>query len=82
MEEKKVFKGILNGEEKELEVLYTFRSSVTKKDYIIYTNNTYDNEDLNIYASIYYPEEPNRELEDIKEEYDWEEVEDFLEEVD
>ena len=80
-EDRKFFKGILDGVEKELEVLFTFRSNKTNKDYIIYTDNLFSNDSLNIYASIYYPEEPNRELEKIRENSDWNEVELFLKEV-
>ena len=80
-EDRKFLKGELNGVEKELEILYTFRSFKTNKDYIIYTDNLFNNDSLNIYASIYYPEEPNRELENINETSDWNEVELFLKEV-
>ncbi len=78
MEDGSTFKGRLNGEEKELEVLYTFHSLGRKKDYIIYTDNTYEENNLNIYASIYYPEEMDRHLEDITDASDWNEVEEFL----
>lgn len=76
------FKCIIDNIEKEFEVLYTFKSTKTKKDYIIYSDNTYDvNNNLNIYASIYYPLIPKKELENIEESIDWEEVENFLNKV-
>ena len=77
--DKKTFKCVINGMEQEFEVLYTFRSLKTKKDYIIYTDNSYNsNNELNIYSSIYYPQSPEKELENIVDEADWEEVENFL----
>ena len=39
---KEKFKCIIDNEEKEFEILYTFKSTRTNKDYIIYSDNTYD----------------------------------------
>ena len=76
------FKCIIDNIEKEFEVLYTFKSTKTKKDYIIYSDNTYDeNNSLNIYASIYYPFNSEKDLENIEESSDWEEVEKFLNKI-
>jgi len=76
------FKCIIDNVEKEFEVLYTFKSTKTKKDYIIYSDNTYDEDNnLNIYSSIYYPFESKKELENIELEEDWNEIEDFLDKV-
>ena len=78
-ESKEKFKCIVNGLEKEFEVLYTFKSFKTKKDYIIYTDNTYDeSNNLNVYSSIYYPQHSEKEMENIEKEEDWNEVEKFL----
>lgn len=78
----KKFKSIIDNEEKEFEILYTFKSTKTNKDYIIYSDNTYDEyNNLNIYASIYYPFESQKELENIELEEDWIEVENFLSKV-
>ncbi len=79
---KKTFKCVINGIEQEFEILYTFKSFKTNKDYIIYTDNTHDeNNSLNIYSSIYYPQSPGKELENIEDEDDWNEVEKFLNNV-
>ena len=52
----------------------------TNKDYIIYTDNSYDeNKNLNIFASIYYPFDLEKSLENIESCEEWEEVEKFLE---
>lgn len=82
MENKKTFKCILDGVEKEFEVLYTFKSIKYNKDYVIYTDNSYDeNNNLSIFASIYYPFNLEKELENIESEEEWNEIEIFLEEV-
>jgi uncharacterized protein YrzB (UPF0473 family) len=76
--DRKTFKAIIDGEEKSFEVLYTFNSLKTKKDYIIYTDNQYGEDNmLNIYSSIYYPFE-DKCLENIENDEDWAEVEEFL----
>ena len=80
--DRKVFKCVVNGIEQEFEVLYIFKSFKTKKDYLIYTDNTYDEtNNLNIYSSIYYPQYPEKEIENIENEDDWNEVEKFLNDV-
>ncbi len=65
----------------EYEILCVFKLTKTDKNYIIYTDNT-NNEmgDLNVYASIYYPNESNR-LEVIETEEEWQEVEKRLKEL-
>ncbi len=80
MENKKTFKCIIDNTEKNFEILYTFKSIKTNKDYIIYTDNSYDeNKNLNIFASIYYPFDLEKSLENIESCEEWEEVEKFLE---
>ena len=57
MEEKNTFT-VLNDEGKEVtcEILFTFDSEETKKSYIVYTDNTTDEEgNVKVYASIYDP---------------------------
>ena len=64
-----------NGNISEYEILSAFIWMKTKKNYIIYTDNTYDvDNNLNIYASIYYPNEPNK-LDSIETEEEWHQVE-------
>ena len=82
MENKKTFKSMVDGIEKEFEVLYTFKSNKNNKDYVIYTDNSYDeNNNLSIFASIYYPFDLEKELEYIETEEEWEEIEKFLKEM-
>ena len=80
MENKKTFKCIIDNVEKNFEILYTFKSIKTNNDYIIYTDNSYDeNKNLIIFASIYYPFDLEKSLENIESCEEWEEVEKFLE---
>ena len=80
MEKRKTFKCTIDGIEIEFEVLYTFKSIKHNKDYVIYTDNSYDeNKNLNIFASIYYPFNLEKELENIESDEEWEEIEKFLE---
>ena len=65
------------GNTKEYEILMTLKMEETNKNYIIYTDNTKDNEDLNIYASIYNPD--NNELEEIKTDKEWDIIDKILE---
>ena len=82
MENKKTFKCMVDGIEKEFEVLYTFKSNKNNKDYVIYTDNSYDeNNNLSIFASIYYPFDLEKELGNIETEEEWEEIEKFLKEM-
>lgn len=82
MEKKNSFKLIIDSIEKEVEVLYTFKSIKTSNDYIIYTDNTYDeNKKLNIFASIYFPFDLEKGLKNIETEEEWHEIENFLEQV-
>ncbi len=88
MEEKMTFKVINDeGKEVECEVLFTFESDETKKNYIVYTDNTTDEEgNTKVYASIYNPEETEGEsgetkLLPIESEKEWKIIETILEEL-
>lgn len=72
---------ILNDEGKEIkcEVLFTFKSDETKKDYIVYTDNTKDEDDnVKVYASIYVSGEEKGKLEAITTEKEWEVIETMI----
>ena len=65
MEEKNNMFKVVNKEGKEVdcEVLFTFESEETKKNYILYTDNTEDDEgNTRVYASIYNPNDERSEL--------------------
>ena len=83
MEEKMTFKAVNNeGKEVECEVLFTFESDETKKNYMVYTDNTKDSEgNIKVYASIYDPDKPESELQPIESESEWKIIETILEEI-
>lgn len=69
-----------NGREIVYDVLFTFESEETNKNYIVYTDNTKDETgNVEVYASIYDPENPNSRLEPIETEKEWKVIETILE---
>ncbi len=82
-EETMTFK-VINDEGKEIEceVLFTFESDETKKNYIVYTDNTIDEEgNTKVYASIYNPEQDETKLIPIETEKEWKIIETILDEL-
>lgn len=68
-----------NGKERLCEVLFTFESEETKKNYIVYTDNSKDSEgNVRVYASIYKVKGEKTELEAIESEREWRIVETIL----
>ena len=82
-EETMTFKVISDeGKEIECEVLFTFESDETKKNYIVYTDNTIDEEgNTKVYASIYNPDQDETKLLPIETEKEWKIIETILEEL-
>lgn len=80
MDDKKILKFTdKTGKEFEYEILCAFELAETEKNYIVYTNNTKDEHgNLNVFASIYYPDDDSR-LDSIETEEEWEVVESMLE---
>ena len=68
----------INDVEKECDILYTFKSHSTRNYYLICTDNTYNNDTLNVYSFIYYPNDKSKGLEKITNKEDWDEVEEFI----
>ena len=69
-----------NGNEVIYDVLFTFESDETGKNYIVYTDNHKDsNGNIEVYASIYDPENPQSKLEPIETEKEWKVIETILE---
>ena len=82
-EETMTFK-VINDEGKEIEceVLFTFESDETKKNYIVYTDNTVDEEgNTKVYASIYNPDQDETKLLPIETDKEWKIIETILEEL-
>lgn len=74
---------VVNDEGKEIkcEVLFTFDSEETGKNYIVYTDNTKDEQgNIKVYASIYNPEDTTK-LEPITSEKEWKVIQIVLDEV-
>ena len=70
------------GKEVECEVLFTFESEETKKNYIVYTDNTLDDDgNTKVYASIYNPNEAETKLLPIETDKEWKIIETILEEI-
>lgn len=70
------------GKEVECEVLFTFESDETKRNYIVYTDNTIDEEgNTKVYASIYNPDEDETKLIPIESDKEWKIIETILEEL-
>ena len=80
MEKENIFTIIDNkGKERQCEVLFTFESDETKKNYIVYTDNTLDHEgNVRVYASIYNQKDKGVELEPINSERERKIVETIL----
>jgi len=69
-----------NGNETTYDVLFTFDSEETNKSYIVYTDNTKDaSGSIQVYASVYDPNDPNSKLEPIETEKEWKVIETILE---
>jgi uncharacterized protein YrzB (UPF0473 family) len=83
MEEKMTFKVLgEDGKELDCEVLFTFESDETNKKYMVYTDNTLDEQNnTKVYAAIYNPEGEGVNLSPIESEKEWKIVETILEEV-
>ena len=68
-----------NGNEVIYDVLFTFESDETKKNYIVYTDNHKDeNGNIEVYASIYNPDDSTGKLEAIKTDKEWKVIETIL----
>ncbi len=71
-----------NGKEVECEVLFTFDSDETGKSYMVYTDNSVDEDgNTRVYASIYDPNQDEIKLEPIETEKEWKIIETILKEV-
>ena len=70
------------GKEVECEVLFTFESEETNKNYIVYTDNTTDKDgNIRVYASVYDPNSEKTELLPIETDREWKIIETILESI-
>ena len=71
-----------NGKNIECEILFTFESPETNKNYIVYTDNTTDEEgNTKVYASIYTPNSEDLNLQPIETDKEWKIIEVILNEI-
>lgn len=71
-----------DGKEVECEILFTFYSEETKKDYMVYTDNTTDKDgNVKVYASIYKPNDSKTELIPIETDREWKIIETILDSI-
>ena len=83
MDEKKKFVVLdENGKKVECEPLFTFESEETKKQYVVYTDNSKDKDgNTRVFASIYNVTDKGGELLPIKTEKEWKVIETILESI-
>ena len=71
-----------DGKEIEFEVLFTFESDETHKNYMVYTDNSKDDEgNIRVYASVFVPEAEPLELLPVETEREWKIIETILQEI-
>ena len=80
MNKENTFKVIDNdGKEIEFEVLFTFESDETKKNYMVYTDNSKDKDgNVRVYASVFVPDAEPLELLPVETEREWKIIETIL----
>lgn len=68
-----------DGKEIEFEILFTFESDETNKNYMVYTDNTTDEEDnTKVYASVFNPNAEPLELLPVETEREWKVIETII----
>lgn len=71
-----------NGEETTCEVLFTFESEETNKNYIVYTDNTVDeNGETCVYASTYDPDVDEMMLLPIETDEEWDMIDEIMQQL-
>ena len=68
-----------DGKEIEFEILFTFESDETNKNYMVYTYNTTDEEgNTKVYASVFNPNAEPLELLPVETEREWKVIETII----
>ena len=71
-----------DGDQVVCDILFTFDSEDTNKSYIVYTDNSKDEDgNIQVFASIYNPELEDQNLEPITTEKEWQVIEIILDEI-
>lgn len=64
-----------DGEEKEYRIVCAFKLPITNKNYVIYTDDKMnDNDETEVYAAIYYPDDDTK-LDEVKSKEEWDAIE-------
>lgn len=79
---KKISTILANGTKVEYNVILTFKSNITNKNYVVYTDNTFDqNKKLRFYAASYAPKEPTPYLGEPTTKEEWSEITSIIDKV-
>ena len=71
-----------DGKEIEFEVLFTFESDETKKNYMVYTDNSTDEEgNVRVYASVFKQDAEPLELLPVETDREWKIIETILDSI-
>lgn len=71
-----------DGKEIVFEVLFTFESDETKKNYMVYTDNSKDEDgNVRVYASVFVPDAEPLELLPVETEREWKIIETILDTI-
>jgi len=83
MNKENTFKVVDNeGNTIEFEILFTFESDETHKNYMVYTDNTKDDDgNVRVYASVFVPDAEPLELLPVETEREWKIIETILESI-
>ena len=66
---------LANGTKVDYNVILTFKSVISGKNYVVYTDNTYDqNKKIRFYAAIYNPELPTPFIGEPATKEEWNEI--------
>ena len=80
--QKKISTILSNGTKVEYSVILTFKSNLTNKNYVIYTDNTYDqNKKLRLYAGTYDPSQQVPYLGEPTSKEEWTEITNIINNV-
>ena len=70
------------GQEIICDILFTYKDDKTGKNYIVYTDRSFDAKGvLKAYGAIYHPENPNLALEPISNLLEWKKIQTILETI-
>ena len=81
MENEELSFTVTDGEGREIryDVLFTYESPETGKNYIVYTDNTLDSDgNTNVYANVYEPDNETEQLFPIETEEEWAMIEKII----